>query len=225
MIKILMMFLSFELLFAQNGIEIGGMNFSNININKGSGNIVTKKSSLKKFTKIKIDSSFDVTIQIAENYGYSIKADDNVVNLISVVNNNGTLVVGTKGSYSTNNNIQLIIQTKRLKSLTVNGSSNIRLENLNESKLSIDLDGSIDLLSSSGKVKSLSVKSDGAYDIDLSNVEVKNAKVEVAGSGDITINVTKKLDAKISDNATLYYFGTPIITKTILDNGDLVKKL
>ena len=222
--KILMMFLSFELLFAQNGIEIGGMNFANSNINKGSGNIVTKKYSLKKFTKIKIDSSFDVTIQIGENYSYSIKADDNLINLISVVNNNGTLVVSAKGSYSTNSDMKLTIQTKRLKSLIVDGSSTIRLKNLNESKLSLDLDGSIDLLSSSGKVKSLSVKSDGAYDVDLSNIEVKNAKVEVYGSGDLTINVTKKLDAKIFDNATLYYLGTPVITKKILDNGDLIKK-
>ena len=225
MIKIVIILLSLELLFAQNGIEIGGIDFSNLNVAKGSGDIVTKKATLKKFNKIKIDSSFNVAIQIGEKYGYSIKADNNLVNLISVVNSNGTLVVTTKGGYSTNSDIKLTIKTKRLKSLMVEGSSTIRLENLNEPYLSLNLDGSIDLFSSSGKVESLSVKSDGAYDIDLSNIEVKNAKVDILGSGDLKINVTQKLDAKVSDSATLYYTGTPKITKKILDSGDLIKGL
>ena len=225
MVKILIMLLSFELMFAQNGIEIGGIDFGNLNISKGSGKIVTKRFTLNKFTKIKIDSSFDVTIQIGKKYGYSIKADDNLVNLISVVNRNGTLIVSTKGSYSTNSDIKLIIKTKRLESLVAEGSSNIYLQNLKEPYLSLNLDGSIDLSSSSGEVKSLSVKSDGAYDIDLSHIKVKSAKVELLGSGDLKMNVSHKLDAKVSDSATLYYSGNPIVTKTILDSGDLIKNL
>ena len=225
MIKIVIMLLSLELLFAQNGIEIGGMDFSNLNVAKGSGDIVTKNATLKKFTKIKIDSSFEVTIQVGEKYGYSIKADNNLVNLISVVNRNGTLIITTKGSYSTNSDIKLTIKTKRLESLIAEGSSTIYLQNLNEPYLSLNLDGSIDLVSSSGKVNSLSVKSDGAYDIDLSKVKVKNAKVDILGSGDLKINVTQKLDAKVSDSATLYYSGSPKITKKILDSGDLIKGL
>lgn len=211
-------------LYAQNGIDINGMGSTSFNIVQGSGVMAKKTVPLAPFKKIKVDDSFTLIIQKADKYEYMIQADDNLIDLIELRLQGDVLVIRSKQSYQTNNHLKLIVKTKVLESLMVEGSSNVELKNLNENQLLIDIDGSIDLHSSVGSVNNLSVKADGAYDLDLSQLNANNAEIDMKGSGDLQVNVKKQLNAKISDNGSLSYSGTAVVNKNISDNGYIEKK-
>jgi hypothetical protein len=211
-------------LYAQNGIDINGMGSTSFNIVQGSGVMAKKTVQLAPFKKIKVDDSFELIIQKADKYEYMLQSDDNLIDLMEVRLQDDVLIIRSKQSYQTNNHLKLIVKTKALESLMVEGSSNVELKNLNENQLLIDIDGSIDLHSSVGSVNNLSVKADGAYDLDLSQLNANNAEIDMKGSGDLQVNVKKQLNAKISDNGSLSYSGTAVVNKNISDNGYIEKK-
>lgn len=222
--KFFMTILTTCTLYAYNGgISIGGMGSSEMDMVKGSGKIVTKRFNLKAFTKVKVDASIELVIKKASTPEYSITADDNLISLIGVENRGKTLVIRSKKSYQTNNSIKVVLHTKALNSLIVDAATDIKLKGLREESLIINLDGTVDLSATSGNIGHLTVKTDGAYDVDLSSLNVKNATVKMKGSGDVNIHVSQKLDAKVSDNASLLYSGTAVVVKKISDNGEIDK--
>jgi len=222
--KIFMSILASCMLYSYNsGIEIGGMGGSQSGIIKGSGILVKKSFKLEDFNRVKVDASINLIIKKASTSEYSIEADDNLISLISVKKRGRTLIISSKKSYQTNNDIKIVLYTKALNFLIANTSADIKLNGLNEEELLIKLDGAIDLIATSGNIGSLTVKTDGSYDVDLSSLKVKNAKVKMKGSGDVSIYVSKRLDATVSDNASLSYSGGATVVKKISGNGDIDK--
>lgn len=221
--KVFIMVLALNCLYAQNGIEINGMSSAQLGITQGSGMVVEKRFTLQPFRKIDADVSVDITVQKSNKYEYTIKGDDNIVGLIEVKPHGDTLIIRSKKSYQTNSEITLLIKTKQLESLELEGSTTAKLKGLNEKHLTLTMDGSIDLTASSGRIGDLKIDSDGAYDVDLTQINVKNAEVTMEGSGDVQLNVSDYLHATVRDNASLIYKGSARVKRDISDNGFIEK--
>lgn len=190
----------------------------------GSGKIEKQISQLGSFSKIHADTTFDIIIEKANKSEYTIQSDDNILKIISLKVKGDTLYIVSTKSYETQYGIKLNIKTKELNGLYLDGTSSVKLKQLNENKLTIRLDGSCDVTSLKGRVDTLHIEADGAYDIDLKQLSVNNAIVNISGSGDVRLNVLKKINANISDNGSVLYSGTAVVTSRILDNGDIEKE-
>ncbi len=210
-------------LYADNnhGISINGKSLSSFQ--RGSGVVKTKQATLKEFSRIDSDVSLDIVIEKAQSYDYTLRADDNLLNIVELVSDGNTLKIRTNKSYQTNSEMKLHIRTKNLKSLKLDGSSNVALKNLNENALSIEIDGSVDVSALNGRVESLSVKADGAYDVNFKSLKVQKANVVLSGSGDVGLNVSKNISGSVEDSASLSYLGGAKVNVSVEDSADVDK--
>lgn len=216
--------LSVNLLAYNSGIEIGNISFESIHsdILHGSGKSVEKQFLLKDFREIEVDSSIDITVKRGLTSKYIIVADDNLIDVIAIKHNGDKIEITDRRSYETNNRLHLTIITKKLNSFKAKGSATIEFIDLKEDTLKMYLDESI-TLKASGYLYDLDMRIEGTCDVDLEQLFVKNAHIEMSESSDLTLQVEENLEAKVSDNASLVYSGTPTIRKEILDNGELEK--
>jgi len=211
----------FALYASNHGVVINGQLVGNIK--QGSSIVKEKKLELKPFEKIDSDVAMDIIIEESSSYSCVIKADDNLLNLVEIVNSGGTLKIRTKGSYQTSSDMKLYIKTKKLNHLKVAGSSNVVLKSIHSDNLFLNIDGSSDIVAKGGAIGSLRIVADGAYDLDLSSLKTKGADIILNGSGEVKVNVSEVLTAKVRDSATLSYRGSPRISTDIRDSGDIEK--
>jgi len=185
-------------------------------INKGSG-LITSKTIIPKtlFNKINIDTAADILIKHSSKNSIVVKTDDNLIDKVSVYVKNSTLFIKMNDSVNPSRGFIITISSQFLKSLTVNGVSDITVVNYSLDSLSLNIDGASDILFNSNNINKLYINADGSYDINLLNSKVKNAYIKADGSGDIKINISKYMDVSVVGTAEIKYIGNPKIKKYI----------
>jgi len=89
----------------------------------GSGNIVTRDFDLSGFTGVRLDL-FDAEITQSETYSVSVRADDNVIDIIDVDTSGETLVLTTSGTRLRGNvTLEATITMPDIDSLELNGAA------------------------------------------------------------------------------------------------------
>jgi len=191
---------------------------------KGSGIVISKTIIPKtSFNKINIDTAADIVIKHSSTNGIVVKTDDNLIDKVSVYVKNSTLFIKMKGSINPSRGFIITINSQYLKSLTVDGASDITVDNYSLDSLSLNIDGASDILFNSNNINKLSINADGSYDINLLNSKVKNAYIKADGSGDIKINISKYMDVSVVGTAEVKYIGNPKIKKFIDGVADLTQ--
>ena len=181
---------------------------------KGSGKTVSKTYDYQEFNKVFFnDLDGKLEIEVGKPFSISITIDDNLLNLLTVVqqSDNKTLTIALKGN---NNNKMYIEDTKiRVKicvpflmEVTNNGNSGLIVTNINSKnfKSNNPENGSTSL---SGIVDNLEVHCSGNGVLNAKQLVVKNAKIRATGNGNAYVNVTELITAKTSGNCTVINYG------------------
>jgi hypothetical protein len=216
----------------------------NIDVEKGSGNVVTEARSVSGFDKVDLSGIGDVTLVQGEEEGLSIEAEDNVIKHITTEVRDGTLYLGF--------NNKAIIPTRpvkfnlsmrtvhglnttgasNIKSATVNtdaleigisGTGNIQLDKLTADKLTINVSGAGNC-QVEGTVNSQKISLSGAGNYEGEDLQSKTAEVNISGIGRVTLWTTDNLDVTISGTGGVDYYGTPQITQQISGVGQINHK-
>lgn len=103
--------------------------------------------------------------------------------------------------------------------LEVDGSGNIRVNNVTTAEINSDVDGSGNITVNSGTANAAYAHIDGSGLIDLSGVMVKDAEASIKGSGNIQLFATQSLNASISGSGSILYKGSPTVTTHISGSG------
>jgi len=183
----------------------------------GNGDLKIENREIRNFTGIMIQGSIDVVHRASTGPSLKLTVDSNLAELITteVVGNN--LVVSSLGSYSTSNKIIIECGSNYVTRVNINGSGDVKLENVSNNGLDISINGSGDV-EATGVVKKLDVRIQGSGDVDLSDLSSEFAAFFVNGSGDIRANVSKEINAQISGSGDIRIKGNPEV-RNIKENG------
>jgi sRNA-binding carbon storage regulator CsrA len=191
---------------------------------KGSGLIINKTIDLKKeFDRIDVNAPAEVIIHRSPKNTIVIRTDDNLVDSVSVYIRGRTLFVRIDGSINPTNGILININSKLLNLLTVNGASDVKVQNYTLKKLKVNLNGASDISFDSNRIDEVSIRADGSYDINLLNSKVQDAYIEASGSGNIQIDVSNVLNVSIGGTVEVRYRGNPKVKKSIGGVAELIK--
>ncbi len=136
----------------------------------GSGNIVTRDFDFSGFTSVRLDL-FDAEITQAETYSVTVRADDNVIDVIDVDTAGETLVLTTAGTRLRGNvTLEATITMPTIESLDLNGAA------------SADLDGFDSL-------DSLDVKLSGASKM-TGTLTANSIEIDASGASNVTGELT-----------------------------------
>lgn len=201
---------------------------------KASRNYVTKDIKVDNFNKIELLGSPTV-VYTQSNDGKTkvqIYGSDNLVNLLDISVNNGTLCIKFKNNTRISwkdGRLKVIASSPSLEAAILKGSGNINLESdINCNDFSLLLQGSGDINAKGIKsANNINAILQGSGDIEIKgNVQTKNANFDLQGSGDLKVqNITASAaTAKLQGSGDLKVQGinkAASVETSLSGSGDL----
>src|SRR5690242_9487044 len=132
----------------------------------GSGTAATQARHVAAFSRVELAGSSDVTIQAGAAQSVVVHADDNLLGQVTTRVRAGTLVIGTKGSFTTSSPMTVEIGVPSLEALAISGSGALTASNIQGPRVSVRLAGS-GAVRASGTVTRLDVWVGGSGDAQL----------------------------------------------------------
>ena len=180
---------------------------------KGSGHVVSASRSVSGFTSIDLTGAATVDVAVGKPATLRISGDDNILPLIRTYVSNGVLVVASKHSYSTNNELRLEIGTPALDGLSVTGAGTFTVAGIHSQAFALELSGA-GTIALSGTTRTLDTKLAGAGTVELGSLVARDARVSLSGTGTLHVDATHSLDATISGFGSIVYSGRPKQVRT-----------
>jgi hypothetical protein len=211
----------------------------------GSGVARSESREVGAFTGIVLSIPAVVEIKMGDKESIVVEADDNLVALVETVVEEGKLRIRFKDRFnlSHSRDIKVFVVARRIESLAISGSGDIRAAALKCDKLDANISGSGDIrigklecgavrvaisgsgdCSVGGKADSLEASIAGSGDVVAGTLETRRAAVNIAGSGDAQVWAREALSISVVGSGDVAYFGDPAISKSVLGSGS-VKRL
>jgi hypothetical protein len=197
---------------------------------RGSGKSKTESRTVSGISSVAVAGSGEVSIQQTGTESLTITADDNILPDLTSDVVNGELRLGVKPGVSiqTNNPIQYYLTVKNLSGLTISGSADATMPQLQTNTLTLVVSGSGNAAISGLTTQSAQVTLSGSGEITLAgqthsqNVAISgsgnyhgdqlastSAVVQVTGSGNAKVRVSQTLNATVSGSGSVTYSGNP----------------
>ena len=181
---------------------------------KGSGKTINKTYDYQSFDKVFFDDlDGKLEIEVGKPYSVSITIDDNLLPLLSVVENEFKkgLTISLKGNrnnkmYIEDTKIKVIITMPYLTEVSNNGNSGLIVTNINSENFKSEnpVNGSTTL---SGIVDHLDVLCKGNGNLSATQLQAKKATVVCRGNGNAKVNVSNEIEMTKSGNGNIINIG------------------
>jgi hypothetical protein len=208
----------------------------------GDGPLLTENRTATNFSEVEINIPGDVVFRQANDYKLEIEAQENILDIIQTPVNGNELVIKFKNDVFVRRHDRIRVTVSapdinafRLKgsgnlrtegniqsgnfNVSVSGSGNIDIPNLNATTLDADISGSGDIKISGGAVTGEDLRISGSGSIDLLNLAARSASTNTTGSGEMKVNVSETLNARITGSGSVYYKGNPVVSSHITGSG------
>ena len=197
----------------------------------GTGAVQEEERILQEFTAITLNCSADVIIRdriMDEKNKVVIKAQPNILPLITAKVSGGELKLDIEGCTSTSEAIEIWVYVDDISKISNEGSGNIISENaLHADRFEVNHNssGNMQLIIKANRVDvnqdgSGKIKLDGnanMIDIDHSSsgecdamaLHAEEAKVNLNGSGNVSVFASKEMDLRLDGSGSILYGGKP----------------
>ena len=190
---------------------------------KGSGEQITEERDVKSFDKIESSGSYDIYVQVGEEQSLEITFDDNLIDLITTRVSGKTLKISNRDSYSSRNTCRVDITIPELEKVSLSGSGDIEIVDLDETSFTFKLSGSGDLRAS-GRVEELEIRLSGSGDIDTRDLLADDTYCKISGSGSVKLHAKEYFEGTVSGSGNIYYYGEPEHISTHVSGSGRIKK-
>ena len=177
---------------------------------RGSGKTVIQTYDYQNFNKVNFDDlDGKLEIEVGKPFGISITIDDNLVNLLTLVENfdDKQLTISLKGNRNNNKyiedtQIKVKITMPFLAEVNNNGNSGLIVTNINSKNFKTEnpVNGNTTL---SGIVDNLEVICRGNGNLNATKLIAKNASITCRGNGNAKINAEKIIESNRSGNGNI----------------------
>jgi hypothetical protein len=196
---------------------------------KGNGEVITEERTINEtFTSIKASEGLDVYLTQSNNESITVKADENLHELILTEVKDGVLKIHTKQNIGKASSKRVNVSFKDISGIISTSGSDVYSTNIiNAEKLSLKTSSGSDMkldvntvvldcdsssgsdLRLSGKTKKLIAEASSGSDIKAADLMAESSEVKASSGADITVNTSKELTAKASSGGDVKYYGNP----------------
>ncbi len=228
-------FVLLAVLFGACGVNV------NLNIERGSGHVITESRNVSNFDSLLLSGIGDVTLEQGDSESLEIEAEDNVVPHIQTKVVNGTLEIRyDRKTIIPTKSVKFRLVMRDIHKLDTQGVSNIQSEKINTDQLDVSIGGTGNVnirdltadqltvnvsgagnFSASGEVTDLKITLSGAGNFNGEDLKSANTTIAIAGLGRVTTWSTDTLDVTISGTGGVDYYGDPQVSQQISGIGSI----
>ena len=194
----------------------------------GSKNVVKENRNHTNFTAIEVEDGVDVYIAQGDAEEVTVKADDNLIELIKTEVRGNTLYISSVGRIHRAKAFDVYVTVKDLNLITARDGSDVySLTKIQVNELSLDMKGGSDLemevsaqkidcalkggsdAKLEGDVHHLIVDTQGGSDLSAKRLITQKCELVARGGSDASVNVKEELDVKAYGGSDVHYYGEP----------------
>ena len=197
----------------------------------GSGNLTNETRPLADWTAVALSCPGTLELEIGENHGITIEAEDNLLPLIETDVEGDRLLIRFKPGLRTirpTMPIRFQAATPAINAMAVSGSGGIRAPRIEGARLDLDVSGSGDIIVASASLSTLETRISGSGgvairgeaaehearisgsgDLQARDLTSQRAHVTISGSGSAMVRVEREIDGRISGSGSIVYSGNP----------------
>jgi hypothetical protein len=212
-----------------------------LHVEEGSGKAALEDRNLESFEDVELAGALDVAVVGGDDHRVRISGDDNLVESLVTEVDGDTLIVRTPRQtvFEPRLPLEITVETPELRNVTLAGSGDLRVRDIDGERLSADVAGSGDLnvdgdwreldakvagsgdIKLFGRTKRVDARVAGSGDIDARGLRALNGRAEVDGSGDVRVCVKKELVVRIAGSGDVHsHCGAEDVKRTISGSGD-----
>lgn len=192
----------------------------------GSGPVVSEVRKMESFNALRASTSARVFVRQGDRDAVEVRGEANVVPLIEVRLENGSLVVEDARRY-TSSTAEVMVTARRLGAIATSGSTAVVAEGLKARALSLALGGSstvtlrgaaVDslqaalggssVLKASGTASALTLDLGGSSSVNAEQLQAKSGAINGGGSSQARVWVSDALTIALGGSASVGHFGT-----------------
>jgi hypothetical protein len=209
---------------------------------EGSGKKVTQARQVGEFRAVRLEGSFDVSIQVGAPRAVAVTIDENLQPLVETRLVGDTLVVSSQNmSYRGEGRVR--ISTPALQGLDLEGSGDVTIEGgRGDQRLSLAGSGDVDWKGSAaalevsiagsgtvtlaGKAEVARLRIDGSGDVKARGLAARDADVEVSGSGDVELTLDGgTFRAAVSGSGQVAWHGRATVERaSVSGSGEILHR-
>ncbi|GAH04143.1 unnamed protein product, partial [marine sediment metagenome] len=166
----------------------------------------------------------DVIIQVGDEESLRIEAEDNLIKFFETQVSGGTLRISTTPrsvNLRPTKPVRFFLTVKELEEVSISGSGDIQVPDLEADRFSVDISGSGDINMGTLNADSFSIDIGGSGDVRTERVKVPEFEVDINGSGDIKLSelVAEELKLDVNGSGSLWIDDGQVSEQDIDING------
>ncbi len=175
---------------------------------------------IEVFDKIELKIPITVDVHVGGDQSVSIDGSDRDVEQIQleVVKNKLIIKAQKKSKFSNKAVVTIIVES--LEAVSVKGSGDMNVKNLDNKSFAVAISGSGDVRAK-GSSDILTLSLNGSADFFGNDLSTSSAQVTINGSADARINVSDAIIATIVGSGDVHYKGSPTVTKIVTGSGSV----
>ncbi|MGO4597906.1 head GIN domain-containing protein [Terrabacter sp. 2RAF25] len=196
----------------------------------GSGAARAETRQVSGFSIVRLAGQGDVRIVPGSSESLTVRAQENLLPLLTSEVSGGTLTLGTKDgtAITTSEPITYDVAVKDLQGLEISGSGTITAAGLsdtglNDTGLRVEISGS-GSVTVDGSADRQDVDISGSGDYNAAQLASKEATVTISGSGSADLAASSALDVTITGSGSLTYSGNPKVTQSVTGSGSIGRR-
>ncbi len=187
-----------------NGHVVSG----STNVTVAKGPIKTEERTVAVFSGIEVDAPAEVTFSPAATPHVTVTAPADILALIETEVQDGTLVIGLRGSVVLASPILVAVRGPGLAAIGLAGAGRVKATGLSGPDLSISLSGS-GAVAANGAVGRIGIRLSGSGDVDVAAIRAADVSAAITGSGSIRAFASASVEAELTGSGEFIVFGNP----------------
>ena len=192
----------------------------------GEGMVVTENFDFNNFSELELKSFYDVVVTQGTDQKVEVKGQQNVIDKMILFVSNETFVMDMESGNYRNVELTVYITVPTLDKVTVDGSGDIEIKEMESDDLEIKMSGSGDITAKNNITITDKITMDvsGSGDIQFDNLIAKDVTATMQGSGDLDVKDGSAEDLLVTANGSgdieIYGLQSEDCTVTSKGSGD-----
>lgn len=206
------------------------------NLIVGKGEITSKTISVEDYTNINIAGNYQITYMQDDNYTVIIKAEENIINNINIIAEDGTLKASSDYMIASEN-ISLYITSPKIENIVLTAGSSFTSDFIKSEELKINANGGVTLsmkgdfeklnlfmnsgsnINIEGNCEILTVLANAGSILRAKNLESSDVNLTASSGSTLEVTAINTLNVESTSGSSVYYYGNPELKNIITGSG------